>query len=233
MEDYLKKNREHWNSGNYDAPNVESWIFRFYGRILKWEFGMDGSKHNNILDFGCGEGGNLKFFKNKGFNIYGVDISKEDIENAKNNIPDIKEHLKVIDSKPTEDMDYFGIKFDLIIANQSAYYFNDTDLKIWLKSINNMLNPGGIVFFSMMGTRSDYYPYSKLVGDGLSVVNLKFPRYSLKDYYMNFTESEEDLIDKFSIFKKLHVGYYAEKYREDEPEGFHYIFIGQKIVNDK
>ena len=40
---YLKKNQELWNKGRYEAPNVENFIFRFYGRILKFDYGIDGS----------------------------------------------------------------------------------------------------------------------------------------------------------------------------------------------
>ena len=36
-----------------------------------------------ILDFGCGQGGNLNFFHKLGFDVYGVDISKKDINIAK------------------------------------------------------------------------------------------------------------------------------------------------------
>jgi len=34
MSDYLKKNEEYWAKG-YEAENVESFVFRPYGRIFK------------------------------------------------------------------------------------------------------------------------------------------------------------------------------------------------------
>ena len=55
MDEYLEKNSRYW-AGKYAAPNVESFIFRFYGRILKFDYGIDGSMHERILDFGCGCG---------------------------------------------------------------------------------------------------------------------------------------------------------------------------------
>ena len=61
MSSYLDKNAMYW-SGTYDAPNVESFIFRFYGRILRFDYGIDGSNHERILDFGCGQGGALNYF---------------------------------------------------------------------------------------------------------------------------------------------------------------------------
>lgn len=80
-----EKNEDYW-SGRYEAPNVESFIFRFYGRILKHDFGIDGKKHENVFDFGCGEGAALNLFLKNGFNVFGVDIAERDIEVAKKNL---------------------------------------------------------------------------------------------------------------------------------------------------
>ena len=82
MDDYLRKNHEYYEKG-YEAENIESYVFRFYGRILKHDFKMDGSKNEKILDFGCGAGSALKFFKSKGFNVHGADISAKDIDKAR------------------------------------------------------------------------------------------------------------------------------------------------------
>ena len=94
MENYLKKNSEYYEKG-YEAENIESYVFRFYGRILKHDFKMDGSKNEKILDFGCGAGSALNFFKSKGFNVHGVDISVKDINRAKTIMPDIKNNLLI------------------------------------------------------------------------------------------------------------------------------------------
>ena len=67
MKDYLKANCDYWSQGIYDNPNPESYVFRIYGRILNYQFGLDGSGGESILDFGCGSGGNAKFFHSKGF----------------------------------------------------------------------------------------------------------------------------------------------------------------------
>ena len=46
--DYLQKNYEYWQKG-YKAENVESFVFRVYGRIFKAQFGIDGSKREKSL----------------------------------------------------------------------------------------------------------------------------------------------------------------------------------------
>ena len=59
--DYKNINRKFWNQGYY-APNVESFIFRFYGRFIK---NYLKKKNLKLLDFGCGQGANLNFFIKK------------------------------------------------------------------------------------------------------------------------------------------------------------------------
>ena len=101
MSSYLEKNLQYW-SGTYEAPNVESFIFRFYGRILKFDYGIDGSNHERLLDFGCGQGGTLNYFDKLGFDCFGVDIAQNDIRAAQRSIPRIADQLMVIDPNPDE-----------------------------------------------------------------------------------------------------------------------------------
>ena len=156
MDDYLRKNHEYYEKG-YEAENIESYVFRFYGRILKHDFKMDGSNNEKILDFGCGAGSALKFFKSKGFNVHGADISAKDIDKAKSIMPDIKDNFLIIDPKPKDDDIFFNGNFDFIISIQTIYFFNDTDMQTRLKTLYNMMKPGAYIYISMMGTQSYFY----------------------------------------------------------------------------
>ena len=227
MQEYLKKNSKYW-ADEYVAENVESHVFRVYGRILKPQFGLDGSKKQKVLDFGCGEGANLRFLKAKGFDVYGVDISEWAIAKCKETMPDIADHFKVIPEQPDVNADYFGVKFDLVMGIQSFYYLSDTDLDRLLASLNNQMNDEAIFHATMIDTNDWFWGYAKEDEDGLYKVEFKKERVQVKDYYVNFTGSEASLKDKFSIFKKVHIGLYSSKFRDDEGLDSHYIFIGQK-----
>src|ERR1700722_2753695 len=98
MSEYLERNATYWSNA-YDAPNVESFIFRFYGRILKFDYGIDGSNHERLLDFGCGQGAALGYFHRLGFNCFGVDIAPNDIATAQRSMPEIADQLAAIDPK--------------------------------------------------------------------------------------------------------------------------------------
>ena len=215
MDEYLKGKLKYWQKG-YEAENVESFVFRPYGRIFKFEFGFDGSRHEKLLDFGCGEGAALKFFKSKGFDAYGVDISKTSIQRCKEKMPDIAEHFQIINPKPKSNQIFFKGNFDIITAVQSLYYLSNKDLENALMSLWNNMKPGAIIYATMMGIKHYTYKYSKKYKDGLRKIDFSLPRITVKNYFVNFTTSEKDLIKKFHRFRKCHVGYYDDKYREDE-----------------
>lgn len=226
--DYLRANQDYWEKG-YDAENVESFVFRVYGRVFNAQFGIDGSNGEKLLDFGCGSGAALAFFARKGFDVYGVDISPVDIQRCRDRMPGIAEHFTVIDPQPNADDVFFGGGYDLVIAVQSLYYFSDADLKTRLQSIYDQMTTGALVYATMMGTKcARFFDNSTDWGDGLRKVDFSTGRLQVKDYFVNFTEDERDLAEKFKMFRSVHIGYYDECYRDEEGSGFHYTFIGAK-----
>ncbi len=210
--------------------------FRIYGRILNYQFGLNGKRNDNVLDFGCGSGGNSTFFDSKGFNVFGVDQSAGDIERCHKRLPNKVNQFKTISPECSQDDIWFPrVKFKIITSFQVLYYLNDTDLQRRLTSLYNMLEPGGIFIATMMHTSSWYYGMSHPSEDGMRFV--KFYReqdvgrgnLSMNDHYINFTNDEKDLIEKFKIFLPLHTkGYYDGVYRDDQGSEKHLVFIGQK-----
>ena len=63
--DYLQNNYTIWQQGSAFAENVESCVFRVYSRVFKSQFGIDGSKSEKLLVFGCGPSSALQFFKSQ------------------------------------------------------------------------------------------------------------------------------------------------------------------------
>lgn len=227
METYLQKNQEYYDQG-YEAENVESYVFRAYGRIFKHDFKMDGSKHEKVLDFGCGSGAALKFLKSKGFDVYGADISVPDLNRAKRHMPDIADHFAHIEPKPKSTDMFFGGGFDLVISIQTLYFLNNTDMQVRLKSLYNMMKPGAYIYASMMGTKAWFSKYATPKEDGMSAINFSNDRITYKDLYVNLTKDEAELEKKFSMFKKIYIGYYDRNYRNEGSE-FHYTFVGKKV----
>ena len=101
-----------------------------------------------------------------------------------------------------------------------------------------MLKPGGYVFFTMMGTKNEYYKNfcdKRKSKDGLYKVDLssdknykKRQKQSLYHHYINFTKNEKDLKDKFRLFKPLKIGYYDGWLTSIKGSKYHYTFFGKK-----
>lgn len=222
MGGYLAENVERWSRG-YAAESVDHPVFRFYGRILK----VDGPASGKLLDFGCGQGSAVGFFTGKGYDAYGVDVSEPDLAAACSRFPELADRFALIDPKPAATAVYYGGGFDVISAIQVLYYLNESDFEVRVANLHDQLAPGGLFYATMMGTESWYYERSEPAGEGLRRVELP-ERIGGGHEYVLFTESTEQLLERFAAFAPLHVGFYSEAFRSDEGKGFHYTFVGRR-----
>jgi SAM-dependent methyltransferase len=226
-------NVNYW-SGRYEAPNCENFIFRFYGRILKFDFGIDGSKKQKVFDFGCGEGGALNFFHNKGFDVYGADIAKRDLIEASANVGggSISDHFELIDPAPKKNQKYLSKFFgdspwiDIFISIQTLDFLSDSDCEIVLNNVYNQMKPGSVIYASFNGYQMYYRNHATYIGNGLWHVKFKNDRVNY-DLNLNFIETKEKLIEKFHMFKCKYVDYYDSSFRNEGSE-FRWTFTGTK-----
>jgi SAM-dependent methyltransferase len=225
MSSYLETNSRYW-SGVYEAPNVESFIFRFYGRILRFDYGIDGSNHERLLDFGCGQGGALNYFDKLGFNCFGVDIASKDIDAARRHMPQIADQLIVVDPKPDENRILFGGEFDIVITIQTLVFLSNTDCGRAIRCLYNNMKPGAKIYASMDGYSHYYRNHAVPVGDGLWHVKFKTSRVNY-DLYYNFVKDKDEMRERFSLFKPIYLDYYDSSFREEGSE-FRYTFFGIK-----
>jgi SAM-dependent methyltransferase len=223
--DYLARNQEYW-SGTYDAPNAESFIFRFYGRILRFDYGIDGSNHERLLDFGCGQGGALRFFDQKGFDVYGVDIAEKDLQVARQVMPHRRHQLALVSPEPNSDAVLFGGGFDIVTSIQTLDFLSNSDFAKAIRCLYNNMKPGALIYASMNGYSMYYRRHATEAGDGLWHVRFKTSRVDY-DLYLNFVKDKDEMRDRFALFKPIYLDYYDSSFREEGSE-FRYTFFGQK-----
>tara|TARA_B100000989_G_scaffold166715_1_gene124679 strand:+ start:106 stop:834 length:729 start_codon:yes stop_codon:yes gene_type:complete len=223
---YLKKNDIYFKKP-YNAPNVESFVFRFYGRILVHDFNITGRKKESILDFGSGRGGNLSLFHKLGFNIFGVDIAKKDINIAKKMFPSRKDNFKVINPKPNENIEFFkNKKFNVVISIQTLNFLSNTDMDKAIKSLYNNMKKGGVIYATLCADTHYYKKHAKYVKNGLW--NVKFNNGRVKyDLMYNFTKNKSDVKKIFKIFKPLYIDSYDLQFRNEGSEK-RFTFCGIK-----
>lgn len=118
-------------SKNYFIPYIQNW------------YSVEAGK--NVLEIGCGEGGNLLPFSEMGCNTVGVDI-------AVSRIKDAKIFFKMAHAKGNFiAQDIFLLneleqKFDIIICHDVLEHISNKDL--FLSNLSKYLEPQGIVFMS-------------------------------------------------------------------------------------
>ncbi len=227
--DYARINKEFhdgaYKSG-YGIQYPEGHVIRIYQRILKYELGIDGSGKENLLDFGCGTGAHVQYFDRLGFNVFGVDIDPTAILKCREQVPHRENFLRVSPSTPSlSDID-FGVKYDVVLANQVLYYLNQDDCQKVIDIMYETMNPGGMLAVTMMSRQHHFFKKASAHSDGIWEVNVT-GRVN-KKMYISFIGSEEELLARFNKFECLHVGFYDSALRKDEGQTHHYVFIGRK-----
>lgn len=123
--------------------NAEKYVIPFIEERFPIKAGM------RVLEIGCGEGGVLKAFINKGCLGVGVELDAPRIVDAQKFLPEdiAAGKLKFVTKdiyKVDTDKDFDGL-FDIIVLKDVIEHIHDQAKLIgWMK---NFLNPGGIVFF--------------------------------------------------------------------------------------
>ena len=102
-------------------------------KILKFK------KKGSVLEVGCSSGLMLKLFKDCGFLVLGVEISRKAAEAA------MKKDIEVL-TKPFEEIG-FKSKFDVIIFNHTLEHLADPFLAI--KKASSLLNKEGLLYIDL------------------------------------------------------------------------------------
>ncbi len=216
--------KEKYKSG-YGLQYPDGYFIRVVTQILEYQEKLSSCK---VLDYGCGNGIHMQFLQSRWpkSTFYGIDISDLAIEQAKKRLPEYANNFKQCEQVPNIDSLYKGLKFDLIVANQSLYYLDDPDLDNILGQIYRALNPGGIIFITWMGIENFYYNISKPI-EGKSLRRVELNNRLNETSQINI-KSKEEFSSLFHNYKKLHLGYYDQLIREDEGSTMHYFIVAKK-----
>ena len=128
----------HYKQINSEVGNLDLYLL---DQILKGSF----EGRNKIFDAGCGEGRNLVYFTNNGFEVYGMDQNPKALLMALmsyKNIP--KENWVAGDLKDIPHPNEF---FDGIICSAVLHFAEDyKDFDKMMQELVRVLTPGGIIF---------------------------------------------------------------------------------------
>ena len=172
--------------GSFDAHNAwadyETYLFK----------DIKTSLHTiTALDFGCGPGRNLVKFADKLKRLDGVDISQNNLDNAKlwiahNKLDTDNFTLYLCNGKDLDNID--SKKYDLIISTITLQHICVHEIRLnYFKEFYRVLKPGGMISLQMgygLGTHAtrDYYDdyYDASATNGQCDTRVDDPR-QLKD----------------------------------------------------
>lgn len=112
----------------FDDKSDEKYIDQF----------LQSLEGKNVLDAGCGNGRDYKYINQKGFNVKGIDLSKEMLVIAKKMVP--KVDFEVMD---ITNITYSDNSYDGIISNCSFFHIPVEELPKTLNSFSKILKPNG------------------------------------------------------------------------------------------
>jgi SAM-dependent methyltransferase len=138
--------------------------------------GTELSQLNAILDWGCGCGRILRFFREKGLdNIYGADIDGQNIDWIRQNFH-YNNVCKVDFDPPMPFDDQF---FDLVYGHSVFTHLSLPDHKKWITEISRIVKIGGFAFLTVC---SEFGTYLTRQSDIISRPEI-FDEYLLLGFY--------------------------------------------------
>ena len=143
------------------------------------------------IDFGCGEGKNVKYIAEAGIDVVGIDLSEYAIKNARNACLNLKAIFLIADMRHVSSLDK---DFDLVVSTGSIHC-----LPLWADVVNvidnlkKMVANNGIIVFSTFNDRSHDFS-----GHPSAFNPILIPHKSYVELFSDMHilhSSDEDLID--------------------------------------
>jgi SAM-dependent methyltransferase len=167
--------------------NVPEWFgsidIYLFDQILKGRL----KEQMKLLDAGCGAGRNLIYFFRSGYDVYGVDQSREAIEQIRRLTAAVAPHLPADNFRveAVEDMSFDDEQFDLVISSAVLHFARDEEhWRAMVKEMWRVLQPGGIFFARLAST----------IGMEAEVDLIEGRRYHLPDGSDRFLVNEQMLL---------------------------------------
>lgn len=173
-----------------------------------------------ILELGCGTGGDARYLTDQGYPVVATDFSEAVIEENRRYFKDIR--FEVVDINSTLPFD--NQSFDIIYANLSLHYFDDTTTHDIFREIHRVLTIGGKLIFRC---KSIYSELEKIDAEEIGS-NIYLQRGHLRHLFS--TEYVAELF-KNTYFRELRNDYVSgEVYGK---KAFFVEAVGQKVDGEE
>ena len=140
-----------WNADKYTSDF--SFVHQYGNSVMEL---IDADKNTTILDLGCGNGALSKVLHDKGYIVKGLDASKDLLDIAKKNYPDI-EFIQA-------DATSFSLQepVDVVFSNAVFHWIDRERQQDMLKCVYNALKQDGQFVFELGGAGNNQLIHSVL-----------------------------------------------------------------------
>lgn len=164
-------------------------------QILKGRF----TKEMKILEAGCGEGRNLRYFLNKGFQVFGVDQNPAAIQMTRILARTINQTYDIhsFQIASVEDMPFHHASIDVLISSAVLHFSHgNVHFHKMMDEMMRILKPGGLFFLRMATGFGGILSASTPRGDGI---------YQLPDGSERFVLTETILTETMGKYHLHHI----------------------------
>lgn len=227
------KSQEYWTkyySSRIQNNNIypTEWVVRTLAGANYPQMKLDKTKYNSsrILDLSCGDGRNLKFLQDLGFDVYATEISDEIISELEKKKITCGWNVEFRKAKNT-NLPYENNFFQYILACWSIYYLEpNIQFVNVVKEVARILDENGYFIGGFPDTQNFVLKNAINLPDG-SVKILNDP-YNLRNgERWIIVRDQNDVVNLLKpYFKNISVGHLVDNYFGLMVSG--YIFVCQK-----
>ena len=159
-------------------------------------------KNARLIDFSCGSGPYLDFFKKLGFEVHATEISPSIIRKLK------KKFLKVkFKTSNNDEIDFPNNFFKFFIAIHSIYYMSDkfSSFEKTIKLVKSKIQRGGYFIFTIPSINQEFLKFKKINNNVYKIINDKY-KLRKNSYFYLFNNQKEikNYFNKF--FRVIRIG---------------------------
>jgi SAM-dependent methyltransferase len=194
-------------------------VVRFTARFLQRRMGIDAyekkRKVGRVLDAGCGNGRNIMFFAEQGFDVWGLDISEKAVEIAGAWIASkgLKAHLEAGDI--TKNLPFKNSFFDVVVSLEVLDHIPISGAKRIMEEIDRILAGNGYIYITLRSTEDSECGRGEKVGNNTYVLQEGYEK-GIIQHFFDFKDVEE-LFKGFKIFDiELHERRFPDIYTVDK-----------------
>lgn len=146
----------------------------------------------NLIDIGCGQGQDSRFFSKQGYQVTGIDFSEEGINFANKKSAGMDIDFRILDiAKP---LPFEDSSFDIVYSHLALHYFDNATTELIFNELKRILNPGGILAILVNSIHDPQFNTGEKVEEDYFVIGGMLKRYFRKEKLLNFSSGLETLI---------------------------------------